>query len=526
MLRRGVEKSDFSGLSQMSIPLVNVPLRRDNAMSVQGRVGRLTALAIATGTLVAAGSGVAGATAPTGTRQMTASGTGSALHLTINLPSAIAQVLGTSTIEQYISLTDGKVSTIGLPSAQTMALLGKGTTPVLSDLLNKSTHAALGGKTDDHSDSPTDALNRPGFQVQLLPLSSKVANPATTLNGSLAKSSSAIAHISIGGLPLASLNAVTAPVQAVLGTALGTVHGTTEQATGSVTNAVDSALSALNGVTHDASAPVSSAVQSQVTSAVTTLNGAVSGLTSTLTGLQANADLLSLDAVTSDSNIARSGNAVTSSVANTIKNLNILNGLVKVSAITSEASATAGGAPGTAVASTNAPVFKVDVANGALTALLDQNGLNVGGTAGSLLPPAVQGAVNTALNTVNSTLNAAAGINVEMGKGATQTAPDGTSAVAKVAATRITIDPPALHGVVNGVALGAALLPADKKFVTLELVSAEAVVANQLVPATPVQVNTPKALPRTGGNLPLTGAIATLLVGAAMVVRRRRSAEL
>ncbi|MDX6198533.1 MAG: hypothetical protein QOJ79_1684, partial [Actinomycetota bacterium] len=29
-------------------------------MSVQGRVGRLTALAIATGTLVAAGSGVAG----------------------------------------------------------------------------------------------------------------------------------------------------------------------------------------------------------------------------------------------------------------------------------------------------------------------------------------------------------------------------------------------------------------------------------------------------------------------------------
>jgi len=41
--------------------------------------------------------------------------------------------------------------------------------------------------------------------------------------------------------------------------------------------------------------------------------------------------------------------------------------------------ATAGGAPGTAKATTNAPVFKVDVANGALTALLDQNGLNIGG---------------------------------------------------------------------------------------------------------------------------------------------------
>ncbi|MCW2573216.1 MAG: hypothetical protein JWO88_3274 [Frankiales bacterium] len=496
-------------------------------MSVQGRVGRLTALAIATGTLVAAGSGVAGASAPAGTRQLTASGKGSALHLTINLPDAVAQVLGTSTIEQYISLTDGKVSTIGLPSAETTAVLGKGTTPVLSDLLAKSTSAVLGGKTEDTSSSPTDALSQPGFKIQLLPLSSKVANPATTVNGSVAKSSSAIAHISIGGLPLAQLSGLTAPVQSVLNTALGTASSGSSQATGTVTGAVNNALTALNGVTSNASAPVSSAVQSQVDSAVSTLNGAVNGLTSTLTNLQSDTDLVSLDAITSDQNITRAGGAVTSTVSNTIKNLSVLNGLVKVSAITSEASATAGGAPGTAKATTNAPVFKVDVANGALTALLDQNGLNVGGTVGSALPPEVQGAVNTALDTVNSTLNAAAGINVEMGQGATQTAPDGTSAVAKVAATKITIDPPALHGIApGGVALPVSLLAADKKFLTLELVSAEAVAANQLVPAAPVQLATPKALPRTGGNLPLTGAIATLLVGVAMVVRRRRTAEI
>ena len=494
-------------------------------MSVQGRVGRLTALAIATGTLVAAGSGVAGASAPAGTRQLTASGVGSALHLTINLPDAVAQVLGTSTIEQYISLTDGKVSTIGLPAAQTTAILGKGTTPVLSDLLNKSTSAVLNGKTEDSSSSPLN-IDQPGFKVQLLPLSSKVANPATTLNGAVAQSSSAIAHISIGGLPLAQLNTVTAPVQAVLGTALGTVNGTTAQATASVTDSVNTALGALNGVTQNATAPVSSAVQSQVDSAVSTLNGAISGLTSTLTNLQADTDLVSLDAVTSDQAIVRNGDAVTSTVSNTIKNLSVLNGLVKVSAITSEAMATAGGAPGTAKASTNAPVFKVDVANGALTALLDQNGLNIGGTVGSALPPEVQGAVNTALDAVNSTLNEAAGINVEIGQGATNVAPDGTSAVAKVAATRITVDPPALHGNVQGVALPVALLPADKKFLTLELVSAEAVAANQLVPAAPVQLAAPKALPRTGGNLPLTGAIAALFVGAAMVIRRRRTAEI
>jgi hypothetical protein len=312
----------------------------------------------------------------------------------------------------------------------------------------------------------------------------------------------------------------------VLGTALGTVNGTTNQATGAVTDTVNTALGALNGVTQNATTPVSAAVQSQVDAAVSTLNGAVNGLTSTLTNLQADTDLLSLDAVTSDQNIVRSGDAVTSTVSNTIKNLSVLNGLVKVSAITSEATATAGGAPGTAKAATNAPVFKVDVANGALTALLDQNGLNLGGTVGSQLPPEVQGAVNTALDTVNSTLNQAAGINVEIGQGATNVAPDGTSAVAKVAATRITVDPPALHGNVAGVALPVALLPADKKFLVLELVSAEAVAANQLVPATPVQLAAPKALPRTGGNLPLTGAIAALFVGAAMVIRRRRTAEI
>ncbi|GAC1611766.1 MAG: hypothetical protein NVS3B26_27900 [Mycobacteriales bacterium] len=491
-------------------------------MSGQGRAARLTALAIATGTLVAAGSGVAGAASATGSRQMTGSGTGSALHLTINLPTAIAQVLGTSTIEQYISMTDGRISTIGLPAAQTTAILGKGTTPVLSDLLNKSTSAALDGKTSDSSEAPVAALNQPGFSVQLLPLSSKVANPATTLSGSLAQSSSGIAHISIGGLPLTSLSAVTAPVQQVLSTALGaTANGSSQQATGTVTGAVNTALNQLNSVTSNASAPVSTVVQNQVNSAVATLNGAVSGLTSTLTNLQTNANLLSLDAVTSDQNISRSGDALTSTVSNTIKNLNVLNGLVKVTAITSSASATAGGRPGTALARTNAPVFKVDVANGALTALLDQNGLNVAGTVGSALPTAVQGAVNTALTAVNSTLNSAAGINVQIGQGATQAAPDGTSAVAKVAATTITIDPPALHGLA-GI---PALLPADKKFVTLQLVSAEAVAANQFVPATPVQF-TPKALPRTGGNLPLTGAIATLLVGAAMVVRRRRGANL
>src|SRR6476661_2903616 len=117
-------------------------------MAVIGRVGRLTALALATGTIVAAGTGVAGASGAD-TRQMTANGSGSALKITINLPDAAAAVLGTSTIEQTISLTDGKISTVGLPAAETTAILGKGSVPVVSDLLSKLTKGLLAGKTED-----------------------------------------------------------------------------------------------------------------------------------------------------------------------------------------------------------------------------------------------------------------------------------------------------------------------------------------------------------------------------------------
>ena len=169
-------------------------------------------------------------------------------------------------------------------------------------------------------------------------------------------------------------------------------------------------------------------------------------------------------------------------------------------------------------------MFKVDIANGALTALLDQNGLNVGGTVGSALPADLQSQVNGALNTVNGLLNEVAGVNVSMGKGQTQVAPDGTSAVAAVASTVLTVDPPALHGVVAGQQTPAALLPAGKKLLTLELVSANAAVANQLVAAPAAPAAAPAALPRTGGSLPL-GIAATVLVGVALVIRRRRTAQ-
>ena len=477
-------------------------------MAVQGRVGRLTALALATGTLVAAGAGIASpASAVADTRQMTADGVGSALTITINLPTAAAAVLGTSQIVQSISLTTGKVSTVGLPVATSGAVLGTGNIPKVSELLARSTQAALGAKLEDTSPGLLD-YNANGVKISILPLSSKVANP--TVDGVLAKSSSAVAKVSISA-PIAAAKSITAPVQELLDTALATTTSTSNTAVATVADTLNDAIATLNGT-----ASQTTAVTAPVQAAVDSLTSTLTGLTNTLNGLSATTNLVSLDAVTSDQVITRKGNVMTSDVSNTIKNLSVLGGLVKVNAITSQATASAGGAPGTAKAVTNAPVFKVDIADGALTALLDQNGLNVNAL-GTGLPPALQGTVNTAVTAVNGLLNTVAGVNVEIGKGQTVTSPDGTSAVADVATTVLTVDPPVLHT--------AGLLAAGKPLVQLKLVSANAAATSRLVAAPPAAPSvTPTALPRTGGALPLTGAVATLLVGAALVARRRRTA--
>ncbi len=488
-------------------------------MAVKGQVTRLTALAIATGTLVATGAGTASAVAGVDTTRLAGSGDGYALKLTINVPDALSSVLG-KTIEQTISLTNGQVSNVGNEMATSTAVLGKGTTPVLSALLDRFTAASLDAKSEDRSAGPVD-INQPGLQIQLLPLLSKVAKPS--LDGVVAKSDSAVAHINIGGLGVlpSALDAVKLPVAATLDGALSTATNTAAGAVPTVANTLNGAINQLNAATNNQAAPLTAPAQAAVTSAVTTLTNTLNGLTSTLGNLNAASSLVSLDAITSDQTITRNGKALTSDVSNTVHNLNVLNGLVKIDAITSEASATAGGVPGSASATTHAPVLRVDVANGALTALLDEHGLNLGGTVGSALPANLQDTVNGALATVNGLLNQLAGINVVIGKGTTTAAPDGSAAAATVAATTVTIDPPVLHT--------AGLLAANKKFLTLDLVRSNAAVGSQVVapPNSPQTTSTTPtlthSLPRTGASLPLSGAVATLLVGTALVVRRRRS---
>jgi hypothetical protein len=480
----------------------------------QGHLARLTALAIATGTLVAVSAAPAGA-APAPESRMTASGTGSALKITINLPAALAGTPLGSTIEQTISLTDGTVSTVSGPLANTTAILGKGTTPVLSDVLNRITAASLTGEREQKSSG--FELDQSGLKLSILPLVSKVADPA--VDGVLAQSNSGVARVAIGGLALPELDLVTAPVVDALETALGTVTGdgngdaggAAAGTVGSVGETVNGAIDTLNSATGDAAQPVTAPVQAAIDDAVATLTETLTDLTGTLDLLTSATDLVTLDSVISDQVISRKGNEITSTVTNSVKNINVLNGLVKIAAVESAATAIAGGTPGTGSATTKAPVLDVSIADGALTAIVDENGLNVGGTVGDALPADLEGAFNEALAAVNATLAEHVGLDVQIGKGATSVSPDGTSSAAAVNATTVTLNP-----------LGIAeLLGAGTEFMKLELVTANAAVGSQIIPlqVTPAaQVN----LPRTGG-MPLAGAAAALLMGAALVLRRRRA---
>jgi hypothetical protein len=479
----------------------------------QGHLARLTALAIATGTLVAVGATPAGA-APAPESRMTASGTGSALRITINLPAQLAAAGVPTTIEQTISLTDGTVSTVSGPLAQTTAVLGKGTTPVVSDVLNRVTTATLTGEREQTSSG--FEFDQSGIKLSVLPLVSKVADPA--LDGVLAHSNSGVARVAVGGLTLPQLDAVTAPIEDALGTALGIVgagdstDGSAAGAVDTVATTVNTAIDTLNAATNDSAAPVTEPVQAVINDTVATLTETLSDLTGTLDLLAGATDILTLDSVISDQTISRKGNEVTSTVTNSVKDINVLNGLVKISAVESAATAIAGGKPGTGSASTKAPVLDVSIADGALTAIVDENGLNVGGTIGSALPAELQGTVNDALATINATLAEQVGLDVQIGKGATSVSPDGTSSAAAVNATTITVNP-----------LGIAeLLGAGTELLKLELVTANAAVGSQIVPLAVQPAATPVSLPRTGGSA-ITAAAASLLIGAALVARRRRA---
>jgi hypothetical protein len=482
-------------------------------MTSNGRVARLTALALATGTLVAAGAGSASAATTTSklTNQIQGLGNGAVVHLHVALPVAVPGV--GQIIDQYISLSNGTVTTVSNLGAKSVGTIGKGAVPVVSDLLKGEAVSDLAGK---HSDSVAlvDQDNLAGLGLTLKALAAKSMVKSPDLQGVIAHSESTVAAVKLGTLTLPALSKTTDTVQNTLGTVLGTVDSTADTATNTITGVVNTAIGTLNSATSNAAAPVTQPVKDAVATVTTALDQLVATIQSAINGLTDGTGLVDLGIMKTEQTITRAGTAVTSDVKNSLAGLSLLGGLVSVDALASEASATAGGKPGTASVLHTPGVLTVHVAD-ALTLKIGKT-IELTGTLGQALPAALQDTVNSTLATVLGLLRDTLGLDFQPGSAVESVAKDGTSAATTVSAAKLVLNPPVV----------ASLLPKGEKLLTVELVGAQAAVGDRLI----AQSVTSKpvaavSLPRTGANLPLTATIATGLMGLAYVARRRRLAH-
>ncbi len=480
-------------------------------MTTNGRVARLTALALATGTLVAAGASSAGAATTKGAPLQYGQAVGSVLRIEINLPAALPGNVLPQHIIQDISLTDGTVSTLtSNVTGNALAALGskESNIPVVSGLLaGFSSEADLKGTMAPEPGGLVH-IDKNGLKLDVLPAVSKVTNPATTVKGLVSSSHSAVANVDLSVPGLAdALAPIIAQLTGTLGTAVGTVGSTTAPVVSTVTTATD----ALAGTLKTAGLPVD--VSTTITQVSNTLTNTLATLQALPTTLANTGSLVHIAKLNSDRLITRNGDAVTATSSNELSDVDLLGGLVTVKALTSSATATAAGVAGKA----SAPVPSSQVVHvtikGVADLFLDKTGIHLGDTLGGAVPPAVTGAVNTALTQLQSAVSLL-GISVQDGVGTSTVAKDGRSAEAHASGAAIEINPLK--------ALDAKALP----LLRLSMVN-----SNALVAATPVTlqsvtrpavVKSEPNLPRTGANLPLTGAIATGLVGLAMVARRRR----
>lgn len=482
----------------------------------RGHLPRLTALALATGTLVAAGAAPAGAaTAPE--RVFDAAGSGAVLRIEINLPSEVPGVLP-QRIVQDIALADGAARTGTTATALGNALIGSGgNVPVLADLLAGGATASASQPRDSFSlaEVPENPLGLTGGALRAV---SEVTDPDA--DGAVTASRSSIASLQLAGT--GALDAVLAPLQAALEQALGaaaavpTGAGDGEAAAGAavapvtttVNDLLGQVLDTLDEVSQDSSAVVTDEVRAAVEQVTAALEALLADLTLDVAALSDADSLLDIGLMESTSTVTRAGQSVTSEVTNELAGIRVLGGLVDVSGISSRAVATLGG-DGASSADASATLLEAGVGDLVSLEVADDLRVLLGGTVGAALPADVLAQVNAALAQVTDLLSGALGLQTPT-QARTSESSSADAASAVVEAASLVLDP-----------LGDPSAP----LLRLGFVPAEATVEAQAL-STPVPVSaTPVSLPRTGGELPLTGAVAALLVATALVSRRRRAAS-
>lgn len=477
----------------------------------QGHIARLTALAIATGTLVATGVGPASAaTTSTTERVFDATGAASVLRIELNLPAAVPGLLPQN-IVQDIALTDGAVRTGKTPLALGNAFIGKdGNVSLLQDLLSGKASSTMDKTSDEYALASVPA-NPLGLVGGALTAVSKVGNP--NADGLVSSSTSRIASLELaGGGALAS---ILAPVQAALQQALGATAGATGAPAGSspvapvtttVTEVLGTALDALDEVTGDATAPVSDEVRTAVETVTAELNALLADLTSQVAALSATDSLLDVGLIETAQTVTRTGETVTSSATNELVGVDVLGGLISIDGITSQATASLG--KGVTSSDASASLLKATVSDLVSIELTDKLEAILGGQVGALLPADVLATVNGAVADVTTLLTDTLGLQVPNQATTSKTA-TADEASATVTPASLVLDP-----------LGNAAAP----LLRIGFVPAQAQVKAQSITSTVVTPTaTPTSLPRTGGSVPLALA-GTALLGVALVARRRRTA--
>ncbi len=482
-------------------------------------MARFTALALATGTLVVA-SGTAPASAATTTeRVFDATGGGAVLRLEINLPAGVPGVLPQK-IVQDIVLANGAARTGDTVAALGNAFIGQsGNVPLIQDLLGGSAQTTLAKPAAEYSllKLPDNPLGLTGGVLHAV---SNVAAP--TGDGLLSSNSSSIASLQLKGG--GALGAVLAPVQAALQNALGAAAGTSTAGSGTagsgtaaggspvapvtttVTGVLNTALDALDDVTSDATAPVTDAVRQAVQLVTDAINELLADLTGQVSSLSDADALLDVGLLQTTQKVTRLGQTVTSEAANKLVGVDVLGGLIHVDGIESRAVASLG--PSASSSDATATLLKANVGDLLSVTLTDKLEALLGGQVGSALPADVLGTVNGALAQVTGLLAETLGLQTPLqAKTSKSASADESSATVEAAA--LVLDP---------------LRNPAAPLLRIGFVPAEAKVKAQSITSTVISPQAPVSLPRTGGELPLTGAVATVLVGVALMARRRRAA--
>lgn len=477
----------------------------------KGNLARLTALAVATGTLVAVGTTPASAAISTD-RIFNATSSGAVLRVEVNLPAGVPGVLP-QRITQDIVLADGAARTGDAMAAVGNAFLGQnGNVAALQQLLDGKTQSTL-----DKAGEPFSLLEVPanplGLTGGVLQTDSKVANP--NVDGTISSATSSVAGLELKGS--GALGAVLAPVEAVLAQALGataaapaggsTVAAPVAGVTQTVEGVLGTALDALDAVTSDASAPVSDTTKAAVETLTSSINALLTDLNLQVLNISASDTLLDVGLVESSQSITRKAGTVTSQVSNKLVGVDLLGGLITVDGIESSALASLGEG-GASDADANATILKAKVGDLLSLEVADTLRAQLGGSVGSAIPASVVNTVNDALAQVTTLLAATLGLQnpTQSSISETKTADE---ASASASAAVLVINPPALN-------LAAPL-------VRIGFVPAAANVKAQSVTSTPITPTSfPTSLPRTGGEEALA-ALAITMIGGALVLRRRRA---